>query len=366
MSKRAGTVVVLEDLVEAVGVDAARYALTRSSTDSMIDIDLDLLVRRGNENPVFYVQYAHARTLQRAPPGGRGRAAHRGRLRPLAADARDRGGAARDPRRLPAGGRAGGRAARAAPGRPLPRGPRRPVAQVVRRVPRASPGRRGDHRPAPDPALAERRHAAWCWPTAWACSASRRRSGCSARARGRRPPRRGQQRPVLAAAAAGRQRAGPAAVGRQRRARRRRGAAGGRRGRPRPGPAVRHPRLRPRRGRLPWSGRGRSGWPSTRPSPTSCGGADVYYAGKAFLCTAVARWVREEGLRLDVCSGGELAVAIRAGLPGGRIALHGNNKSTAEIEAALTHGVGRIVVDSFDGDRARRRGGDAGSTSWHP
>jgi len=62
MSKRAGTVVVLEDLVEAVGVDAARYALTRSSTDSMIDIDLDLLRQRTNENPVFYVQYAHART----------------------------------------------------------------------------------------------------------------------------------------------------------------------------------------------------------------------------------------------------------------------------------------------------------------
>ena len=62
MSKRAGTVVVLEDLVEAVGVDAARYALTRSSTDSMIDIDLDLLTKHTNENPVFYVQYAHART----------------------------------------------------------------------------------------------------------------------------------------------------------------------------------------------------------------------------------------------------------------------------------------------------------------
>lgn len=62
MSKRAGTVVVLEDLVEAVGVDAARYALTRSSSDSTIDIDLDLLARRTNENPVFYVQYAHART----------------------------------------------------------------------------------------------------------------------------------------------------------------------------------------------------------------------------------------------------------------------------------------------------------------
>ena len=62
MSKRAGTVVVLEDLVGAVGVDAARYALTRSSIDSSIDIDLDLLVRQTNDNPVFYVQYAHART----------------------------------------------------------------------------------------------------------------------------------------------------------------------------------------------------------------------------------------------------------------------------------------------------------------
>src|SRR5450759_1420478 len=79
-----------------------------------------------------------------------------------------------------------------------------------------------------------------------------------------------------------------------------------------------------------------------------CGGADVYYAGKAFLCTAVARWIHEEGLGLDVCSGGELAVAIRAGFPGHRIGFHGNNKSVAEIEAALRYGVGRIVVDSFE------------------
>ena len=62
MSKRAGTIVVLEDLVEAVGVDAARYALVRSSSDSQLDIDLDLLTKRTNDNPVFYVQYAHART----------------------------------------------------------------------------------------------------------------------------------------------------------------------------------------------------------------------------------------------------------------------------------------------------------------
>jgi arginyl-tRNA synthetase len=62
MSKRAGTVITLEDLVEAVGVDAARYALVRSSIDSQVDIDLDLLTQRTNDNPVFYVQYAHART----------------------------------------------------------------------------------------------------------------------------------------------------------------------------------------------------------------------------------------------------------------------------------------------------------------
>ncbi|MDQ2756742.1 MAG: diaminopimelate decarboxylase [Actinomycetota bacterium] len=82
-----------------------------------------------------------------------------------------------------------------------------------------------------------------------------------------------------------------------------------------------------------------------------CGGADVYYAGKAFLCTEVARWIRDDGLRLDVCSGGELAVAQRAQMPGERIGLHGNNKSVAELEAAVAYGdrgVGRIVVDSFE------------------
>jgi len=62
MSKRAGTVVTLEDLVEVVGKDAARYALVRSSTDSNLDVDLDVLQKRTNDNPVFYVQYAHART----------------------------------------------------------------------------------------------------------------------------------------------------------------------------------------------------------------------------------------------------------------------------------------------------------------
>ena len=61
MSKRAGTVISIDDLVDAVGVDAGRYALVRSSSDSTLDIDLDLLAKNSNDNPVFYVQYAHAR-----------------------------------------------------------------------------------------------------------------------------------------------------------------------------------------------------------------------------------------------------------------------------------------------------------------
>ncbi|GAA3947697.1 diaminopimelate decarboxylase [Actinomadura viridis] len=73
----------------------------------------------------------------------------------------------------------------------------------------------------------------------------------------------------------------------------------------------------------------------------------VHYAGKAFLCTAVARWLDEEGLGLDVCSGGELAVALAAGFPTERITMHGSNKSVAELERALEVGVGRIVLDSF-------------------
>jgi len=64
MSKRAGNVVTMDDLVELVGIDAARYALARSSINSSLDIDLDQLSKKTNDNPVFYVQYAHARTVQ--------------------------------------------------------------------------------------------------------------------------------------------------------------------------------------------------------------------------------------------------------------------------------------------------------------
>jgi diaminopimelate decarboxylase len=91
---------------------------------------------------------------------------------------------------------------------------------------------------------------------------------------------------------------------------------------------------------------------------------DVYYAGKAFLCTTVARWVAEEGLSLDVCSGGELTVALRAGVDPARIGFHGNNKSVGELRRALGAGVGRIVVDSFDEiDRLAALGAETGTVA---
>jgi diaminopimelate decarboxylase len=77
-------------------------------------------------------------------------------------------------------------------------------------------------------------------------------------------------------------------------------------------------------------------------------GPRVAYASKAFLCKAMAALAHEEGCCIDVSTGGELAVALAAGVPGERLVLHGNNKSSAELQAALEAGVGRIVVDSFD------------------
>ncbi len=80
----------------------------------------------------------------------------------------------------------------------------------------------------------------------------------------------------------------------------------------------------------------------------SFAGWTVYYAGKSFLCGGVARWIDEEGLSLDVCTLGELTVALRAGFDPARIGMHGNNKSEAELRLALERGVGRIIVDSAD------------------
>ena len=87
---------------------------------------------------------------------------------------------------------------------------------------------------------------------------------------------------------------------------------------------------------------------------------EVIYAGKAFPCTAVFRLFDEEGLSIDVASGGELHLALAAGVDPARIYVHGNNKSQAELDHALEQGAGHIVVDSFDEiDRLRGRGARA-------
>ena len=76
--------------------------------------------------------------------------------------------------------------------------------------------------------------------------------------------------------------------------------------------------------------------------------AGVYYAAKAFCCRGVLRWVTDEGLGVDVCTGGELEVALQAGVPPAQITLHGSNKLTSELAWAIEVGVGHIVVDSFE------------------
>lgn len=85
-----------------------------------------------------------------------------------------------------------------------------------------------------------------------------------------------------------------------------------------------------------------------RAAVSAFGDGNVIYAAKAFLCKAMARLAHEEGLRLDVASGGEMEVALAAGVPPSKLVFHGNNKSVSELAAALDKGVGRIVVDSFD------------------
>jgi diaminopimelate decarboxylase len=91
------------------------------------------------------------------------------------------------------------------------------------------------------------------------------------------------------------------------------------------------------------------------------GEGGVAYAAKAFLCTAMAQLVEEERLHLDVATGGELHVALRSGFPAERLVLHGNNKSDAELRAAIDAGVGRVVADSFDElDRLERIARDRG------
>ena len=185
------------------------------------------------------------------------------------------------------------------------------VHRVLRGLPGVEGRLRGDSR---QPPRAVRPHRPRAASRASRCSASTPRSGCE---------------PGPAAAAA-----------------RHRGGAGRRLAvhrwlrRRRAGRAVRHARCSSttRRTCAP---------AAARPSRTFGLGRAVY-ATKAFLCTAMARLAYEEGMLLDVASGGELFVALRAGVPAAALTMHGNNKSIAELRMAITEGVRHIVVDSFD------------------
>ena len=134
MGKRSGNIVTLIDLVDEIGVDAARYALVRNSIETNLDIDVDLWTKATNDNPVFYVQYAHARVssiLRNAADLG----LEPGRGPPRAAHPREGGRAPARPRRVPAGRPGRVRPPRAAPGRALPRGHRRVLPPLLRQLP---------------------------------------------------------------------------------------------------------------------------------------------------------------------------------------------------------------------------------------
>ena len=252
MSKRAGTVITLDDLIDALGVDAARYALIRYSVDTTLDLDLDLWTRQTNDNPVFYVQYAHAR------------------LASLARNAADLGIELGDGLRPgPAGHRAGVRADRAA-GR-LSRACWRPPPSCANRT--GSPAtwriwrpattssttrsgccrwatRRGDRRHR-RPAVAVRGHPAGAGERAG--RAGRHGPGADVRAAPGRAAAPASCTPT-ARPAARRPTSTclhPARLAAQRRPERRRRAEPGRRGRPGSGADLRHAADGHRRGRLP-------------------------------------------------------------------------------------------------------------------
>ena len=90
-----------------------------------------------------------------------------------------------------------------------------------------------------------------------------------------------------------------------------------------------------------------AGWNTALNNAFGSNAGTVYYAAKAFICVEVARWIKDIGIGIDVCTGGELAVALKGGIDPAKIEVHGNNKSVPEIEKAVAAGVGTIVIDSL-------------------
>ena len=345
MSKRAGTVVTIDDLVEAIGVDASRYALARFSSDSNIDLDLDLWAKQTNDNPVFYVQYAHARVS-----GILRNAADLAITAAAATDLLDGSTQVCCPTRRRASSCAPSRSSRAWWPAP-PSCASRTGSPATSRTPPGSTTasttsagcsrwatRRSTTSTGPDSCWSPR--PARCSPTGSTCSASPPPSGCDA-----------VSHEAGWAHAPGALR-GPAWL---------QAPAD-------PNDLVTHlwsATARKVDGELHVGGLAIPDLVANVNTPAyvldeadfrararafrdAFSAYDVFYAGKAFLCTAVAGWVQEEGLCLDVCSNSELTVALRAGFDPARIGYHGNNKSTIELRRAIVAGVGRIVVDSFD------------------
>ena len=343
--------VTLEELVELIGVDALRYSLARYPADSPLTLDVDEITRQSSDNPVFYVQYAHARVCSIAAQRGRpGPGARDGRdfdpallthekegelLRALAEFPRVVASAAqlREPHRV----------ARYLEDtaasyhrfydtcRVLPLGDEEPtdlhrarllLVAATRTVLANGLGLLGVSRPGADVTRAMPAHeAGWAHADGALKGPSWLRQPAD--------PNALVPQPVVGDRAQGRRRPRPSA------------------GWPCADLVAEHNTPAYVLDEADFRARARA-------FRDAFAAYDVFYAGKAFLCTTVAQWIAEEGLCLDVCSGGELTVALRAGFDPARIGYHGNNKSYAELRRAVDAGVGRIIVDSLRRDRAAR------------
>ena len=224
LSKRAGNIIELKDLISWLGKDAVRYSLARFPADSPLTLDPELLKKHTNENPVFYVQYAHARS-RGAARNAVAAGVDRQRLRRLAAGPRHRKRAAVLPGQLPLHRGQGRGTPRAAPRGPPPRGHRRRLPPLVRRLPGGAAWATSPSPTSTAPGCGSTTPPARCWPTDWNCWASRRRNGCdrcmtrTAHRCNSPPPR---SRPGVARRPRGPQRPPRAHVGRRRAAERRR------------------------------------------------------------------------------------------------------------------------------------------------
>ena len=344
LSKRAGQIVTLQELVDMVGVDALRYSLARYPADSPLTLDVEQITRQTSDNPVFYVQYAHARLasiLRNATDLGLGRPPT-GRI-------------GSTPRCWPTSARAtccvrwpSSRAWWPPPRSCASRTGWHATSRTPRRRSTSSTTPAGCCRPGDEDATDPSRPAAArpgdqdVLANGLDCSGSPPPSGCEpscepheagwAHAEG------ALRGPAWLRRAADVNALVPHAVVARRREERRRGA-GGRRGRPaRPGRRARLAGVRPGRGRLPARARAfRERSPtttSTTPARRSC--ARRWRAGSP-----------RRGSRLDVCSAGELPVAAARRVRPGADRLPRQQQVPAELRRAVETGVGRIVVDSF-------------------